>query len=128
MVPSSLCGGQTCPLGTALQHGGCRMRWYLNPRGARPPLPDRHPWVLNQVPDFYNFWGRQGAVGPAVLLATPCTPRAAHGSAGTACKELNPTAGGSNCNSPLAGFPGLPYGSRCLEFEPWAEPGGKSSG
>lgn len=49
-------------------------------------------------------------------------------SAGTAHKGFEPTAGVSNRNSPLAGFPGLPYGSRCLEFELWAEPGGKSSG
>jgi len=67
-------------------------------------------------------------VGPAALLATSCTPNAAHGGAGTACGGLEPTAGGSNRGSPSAGFPELPYGSRCLEFELRAEPGVESSG
>lgn len=47
---------------------------------------------------------------------------------GIACRGLEPTAGGSTRDSSLARFPELPYGSRCLEFEPRAEPGVESSG
>lgn len=67
-------------------------------------------------------------MGPAVLLATPCTPRAVHGGPGTTCSGFELAARGSDCPSPLARFPELPYGSRCLEFEPRAQPGVRSLG
>lgn len=127
-VPSSLRGDRSCPLATATQRGSCSARWHLCPWVQDPHFQLGTHGCLTRHLIFLQFWGSQGAAGPAVLLATPCTPRAAHGGTGTACRGFETTAEGSDHNSPLAGFPGLPYGSRCPEFELWAEPGVKSSG
>lgn len=116
-------GGQVLPLGDS------NPVWGLQGEVAQDPhfQLGTHGCLTRHL-IFLQFWHSQGAAGPAVLLATPCTPRAAHGGTGTACRGFETTAEGPDHNSPLAGFPGLPYGSRCPEFEPWAEPGVKSSG
>lgn len=95
---------------------------------CRIPIPYRAPMGASPGSWFLQAQGSQGTVGPAVLLSTPCTPCAAHGSAGSAVRGFGPTAGGSKCDSPLARFPELPYGSRCPEFEPWAALGVERSG
>lgn len=53
---------------------------------------------------FLQAQGSQGAVEPALLLSTPCTPHTAHGSAGSAVGGFGPTAGAQTTTAPWPGF------------------------
>lgn len=100
--------------------------WWLQeevaplPLGAGPALPAGHPWVSQHALQFCSsgdaqaLWDLLSYLPPLALPMWQCK---------NCYRGFDPTAGSSSCDSLLAGLPELPYGSRCLESEPWAELG-----